>query len=265
MDITSNSPLVKNLIEYGLSDKEAKTYLALLKLEVATVNEIAQVTGINRSSAYVVLGALKEKGLVNISIDKKIQRYVATTPEALLQVAENKARRQREIKEKIDAIVPELKALHKDTKKRPKVLVYEGMNGLANAFGDSLSCREKMVRVFSAAQNLSEPIINYFHKRNELKIAVKGIHPNTDNSKKLIKLSPEFDDSVLIPKDQYCFSADLAIYDNKIGYMSSGNGGWAIIIESKEMSEIMKSVFDLAFSRAKEIGICSNQIKKASI
>src|SRR3989338_5448141 len=114
MSASNNNVLVKQLIEFGLSEKEAKIYLALLELEVATVTEVAETAGINRSSTYVVMEALKKKGLVSTSEDKKIQTYSAVSPEMLLEDAKNKAKRADAIKNNINDIVPELKALHKE-------------------------------------------------------------------------------------------------------------------------------------------------------
>lgn len=59
-----NEVLIRNLTEFGLSDKEARIYLALLELEIATAFDTAKHAGINRSSTYVVLESLKKKGLV---------------------------------------------------------------------------------------------------------------------------------------------------------------------------------------------------------
>ncbi len=85
MSISTNSLIVKQLIEFGLSEKEAKTYLALLELEVATVSEVSKTANINRSSAYVVLESLKKKGLAGISDDKNIRRYIAASPDLLFR------------------------------------------------------------------------------------------------------------------------------------------------------------------------------------
>jgi len=258
MSILSNNILVKNLTEYGLSDKEAKMYLALLGLEVGTVNEAAKVAGVNRSSAYVVLEALKEKGLVSVSGDKKIQHYVATSPEVLLYSAESRAQKQENIKDKIADIVPELKALHKDTKQKPKVQVFEGKQGLNYAFMDSLNIKEKLIRVSSSADGLPGQMADYFRKRVENGIRIKGIHPITKVDRNFYKilrgLSLKSDEAIFIPKEKYNFSANLAIYDNKIAYLSAKNGGGAIIIESEEISSLMKSLFDLAFAEVKRIG-----------
>lgn len=54
MKFPPNNLLIKSLLEYGLTDREAVVYLSLLELEVASANEIAKNAGIKRSSAYVV-------------------------------------------------------------------------------------------------------------------------------------------------------------------------------------------------------------------
>ncbi len=258
MTIPSNNLLVKNLVEYGLSDKEAKMYLALLELEVGTVNEAAKASGVNRSSAYVVLEALKEKGLVSVSHDKKVQHYIATSPEALLYSAESQAQKQETVKNKIADIVPELKALHKDTKQRPKIQVFEGKQGLIVAFEDSLRNKEKLMRVSSSVGNLFKIMPEYFEgyvmKRIQKGVKMLGIHPYDEAAKRLVENSPKLDEAMLIPKEKYSFPADFTVYDNKIGFMSSDKGGWALIIESKEMAEVMKNLFDLAFEEAKRLG-----------
>ena len=64
------------LIKFGLSEKEASVYIALLELEVAVVQEIASAAGINRSSTYVVLEALQKRGLVNTNAGRGIKKYV---------------------------------------------------------------------------------------------------------------------------------------------------------------------------------------------
>jgi sugar-specific transcriptional regulator TrmB len=104
--------LLKQLQNFGLSEKEGKIYLALLELEMATVFEVAKVR-INRSSAYVVLEALKKKGLVGISDDKKVRKYIAASPETLLHSAKTAAQKQEALKDGIESIIPELKALYK--------------------------------------------------------------------------------------------------------------------------------------------------------
>ncbi|MBI3337114.1 MAG: hypothetical protein HY005_00620 [Candidatus Staskawiczbacteria bacterium] len=259
MSLSANNLLIKQLTEFGLSEKEAKVYLALLELEVATVNETAKSANINRSSTYVVIESLKKKGLVSTSEDKKIQRYIAVSPEMLLREAEDKAKKTEDIKNKISNIIPELKALHKDTKHKPRVVVYEGKQGLINAFENTLNNKEKMMRVSSSPGNLekiiSDYLIQYVNKRINLGIKMHGIHPNDKIHRGYIINSPRnFDTYILVPKKKYQFPTDLAIWDDKIGFMSDQNGGISITIQNDIIAEAMKNIFDLAWERAKFIG-----------
>lgn len=251
--------IIKNLVDFGLSEKEAEVYVALLENEAATAQQVASSTKINRSSVYVTLDSLIKIGLVSISNDKNVQRYVATSPDMLIRSVDSKISRQQEVKKGLAQIVPELKGLYGNTAIKPLVKVFEGSEGLIAAFEDTLNSQEKITRVSSRVENLYGIIPNdyfpsYIKKRALKGIRVKGIHPNTNFSKKITGLAPEIHkESVLIPEKKFKFPADFAIYDNKIGYMSSKNGGVAILIEDTEIAEVMKSIFDMAWKEAKRL------------
>ena len=59
--------MLEKLQKFGLSEKEAKIYLALLELGTATVSDIAEKAEINRSNTYVLLNSIAERDLVSIS------------------------------------------------------------------------------------------------------------------------------------------------------------------------------------------------------
>lgn len=259
MSKNNNNLLIKNLVDFGLSEKEASVYISLLELELAGVNDIAKKAGINRSSAYVVLESLKAKGLVGISDDKKVRQYVAATPDALHRVASDLARKQEEVRKNIDSILPELKALHKETKHKPTVIVLEGKEGLIEAFEDTLKSKEKLMRVASSVENLlgivpPEYFQSYVKRRIQKKIKMRGIHPDNEFSRKIMKLGIDVhDESFLIPSEHFTFPSDIAIYDNMIALMSPSDGGISIGIKSKEAADVMKKVFDLAWNEAKRL------------
>ena len=258
MTTQNNDLLIKNLTDFGLSEKEAKIYLALLELEIAPVQDVAKVAGINRSSAYVVLESLKKQGLVSVSDDKKIQQYVASSPETLLSVASDQAKKQIEIREKIGEIVPELKAFYKGTKQKPKVRVFEGKQGLINALSETLMSKEKLIRFSSSAENLlsiiPEYLAEYGQKRYEMGFRLKFLLIDGRAADAITSLLPKGYDAVYIPKDKYPFPADLAIFDDKIGYMSVDKGViTTIIIEDGKISKVMRGLFDLAWEEAGRI------------
>jgi sugar-specific transcriptional regulator TrmB len=253
--------LLKQLIDFGLSEKEAEIYLTLLELEIATVFEIAKHSGINRSSAYVVLEALKKKGLVGTSDDKKVRRYIAASPEALLQTAKTAATQKEQIQIGIESIIPELRNLHKGTRGKPIIKVFEGTSGLIDIFEDSLNSKEKIIRIISSVEKISKLLppdyfFGYVKHRAERGIKMHGIHPANEIARQLRNAGLlKHDKAMFIPKEKYHTPADMALYDNKISYMSPENGGFGVIIESKEMAEVMKSIFDLAWKEAKRLNI----------
>jgi len=257
MSASDNNLLISSLIEFGLSDKEAKIYISLLEFEIATVNQIAKVSGINRSSAYVVLEALKKRGLVSISEDKNVQQYIPTSPNVLLKTAEALANKQEQLRKNIDAIVPDLKALHKGTTQKPVVRVFEGKEGLISLFEDSLTSKEKLLRVTSSFPNLLDVIppnyfADYLRRRIEKKIKMRGIQSKGGPIQDALDAMPKtFDEQILVGDKNFKFPSNIAIYDNKVVYISHQHSGIGVLIESKEMADVMKSIFDLAFTGAK--------------
>ncbi|MBN1968566.1 MAG: hypothetical protein JXR48_06055 [Candidatus Delongbacteria bacterium] len=67
------------LTKVGLTEHEARTYLILLKKDSISASEIAQLTKINRSNVYGVLGGLVLKGLCE-ELPGKVRKFRALNP-----------------------------------------------------------------------------------------------------------------------------------------------------------------------------------------
>ncbi|MDR3642058.1 MAG: helix-turn-helix domain-containing protein [Candidatus Doudnabacteria bacterium] len=209
--------LLKQLANFGLSEKEAKIYLALLELEAATVFEASKQSGINRSSAYVVLEGLKKKGFVGISDDKKVRRYIAASPETLLLAAKQAAKKQEDTKLGIESIIPELKALHKGAKHRPIVKVFEGENGAKDVYWNIFSSTGKDLKTFANPINMFKLISNFIEldkERGRRGIKMFAINAGTKEMIELYKKNKPSKpyEVALIPEKKFKFSSDMGIY-----------------------------------------------------
>ncbi len=71
---------MQKLIELGLSQREARVYLVLLKKSDFTATELAKVSGIPRQKIYDILDGLIKRGVCAERVGK-IKRYKATAPE----------------------------------------------------------------------------------------------------------------------------------------------------------------------------------------
>jgi sugar-specific transcriptional regulator TrmB len=247
--------LSKKLTELGLSDKEAEIYIALLKFETAAVKELVIETGLNRSTIYVVLEQLKKSGFASISNKRGVRTYTPASPERLMEAVREKTRQNILASETLAALIPELTSIHKSTKFKPQVTVFEGVTGLKKAFEDALINKEKVMRVFSSADDIFRSLPDYLpffiQERMKRGIIMYGIHPDDSSAREMMKRMPNNpDDLTFIPSDKFTFPSDFAVYDNVVAFMSH-QPPYSVKIESKEIAEVAKVLIDLARAEAK--------------
>lgn len=246
----------KQLTELGFSPKEAKVYLALLELGPSTATEIARKAKINRTTSYDILETLAGEGLVNLIGETKIQKYAAESPEKVIKFLENKIAKTKEQLNMARALLPQLLSVY-SVKEKPKVKFYEGVEGMQEAFEDTLSAQGEILAYAVGEdifQTLTEKYVrNYFKRRTLKNIAVRVIAPDTPESRAVtVNDAEELRESLLVPKDKFYFSTETNIYNNKI-MIASWREKFAIIIESAEISEAQKKVFELAWEGAKKL------------
>ena len=253
--INTNSPVYKSLINIGFSQKEASVYLALLELGKRTVSPIARKSGINRTTVYDILESLVAKSLVSISGKEPLQEYVAESPDKILKIVEEGiTRKQQEFKE-AQSLVPQLKSMHNVTD-RPKVMFYEGTEGLKQVYEDTLTSHEP-IRAYANVREMHAALPDYFPKyykrRTNHGIKIRAIIPSNEAGKeRASKDKEENRETALVPPDKVYFSPEINIYNNKV-MIASWKEKLGIIIESKEITEAMKSIFELAWAEAKRL------------
>lgn len=259
-----NSVLIKNLIDFGLSEKEARVYVATLELEVATANEIAKKSEVNRSSTYVIIESLEKQGLVSETESKTIKQYATTPPEILLNLAKKMAEKHQEIRKTIESIVPSLETLHKDTKHKPKVFVYEGEENVkALCYKESSSLKSGDIwRVFEDAAEYEKYLPGFIEKdkaeRLSKGIKLHGINPNTKGNQELVRKYKNIlhhGENLLIPVNKFKSSKqsiDFAVYGDEISFASLPQS-FAIVIKHQQIADTLKNIFDLAWKEAKRL------------
>ncbi len=249
------------LIGFGLSEKEARVYLSLLELEMAGVNDISKKANINRSSTYVVIESLKKRGLVSMSPDKKVQKYIAATPEILLQIAEEASDQKIRVKRKIEEILPGLRALHKQTQHKPKVVVYEGEEAVKMSYYSTFDSAE--FRIYKDLSGMTEAVPNNYiendaKKRLENKVKMFLIAPNTAENVKIVNEYAKYgspDKCLLIPKDKFSRSNNnigIGIYNDRVKF-SSSKEKFSIFIINQAITDTLRDLFDLAWAESQKL------------
>lgn len=151
--------IVEKLRQFGLDEKQISLYLSLISLGPAPVRLIADKSGVNRGTAYDIIKALMEMGLVSYyrksHKDTKKQFFVAEPPEKIVSAIEKKISDLGALRESIKGSLPELEALYEKSGSKPVVKYYEGSSGTRLILQDvifAMSVRsEKLYYVYSSA------------------------------------------------------------------------------------------------------------------
>jgi len=247
--------IYENLVKSGLSENESKVFLVLLELGRGTVTEITRKAGLNRTTGYDILDNLVNKRLVSISGKEPKQEYLAESPENIVVLLEQQLNEKKEQLEKIKNVLPEMKSLH-NVSGRPKVRFYEGIQGLKDVYEDTLNSSEP-IRAYASVDDMHTGLPNYFpeyyKRRANNGIAIRAIIPDTPIGRERKSVdAKEKRESALVPKEVFDFSPEINIYDNKV-MIASWKEKLGIIIESAEISDAMKKIYELAWAEAKRL------------
>lgn len=90
LDQTENKALVKGLENFGLSEKEAAVYLALLPRRDIGSSKLVLATGLHKQFVYNALARLEELGLAKHVIQNGRKKFSANTPMRIVSLLEEK-------------------------------------------------------------------------------------------------------------------------------------------------------------------------------
>ncbi len=260
---TESSQLKINLQSFGFSEKESDVYMALLELGRGSVSKISLKAGINRTTGYDILSSLVTKGVVSISGKVPKQEYAAESPEAITTYLKKVAEQTAQNIRKSEDLLPDFDLLYAK-KNRPKIRFYEGTDGLKNVYEDTLTSSEP-IRAYATVDDMHNALPNYFpeyYKRRAGKnISIRAIVPETaTGQERKTHDMEEKREIAFVPADKYYFSPEINIYDNKV-MIASWREKLGIIIESEEIADAMKKIYELAWAESKRLDSQKNTNK----
>ncbi len=240
----------KELERFGLSDKEAKTYLAVLELGSASAQEIAHRAGLKRPTAYFAMEKLSQLGLMSTFQRGKKQYFAAESPERLISLITERKKKTQALEEEMREIVPDLNNLFHLAGEKPRVHFFEGKDGIKAIQNDILKSKAKnieeiypkdeFVKLFSAEERKE-----YITKRKLKKIKIRAIYSSTE---RIALAKDPFVKTKHLASGKFPISADIVIYGDKIAIATYKGKLMGAIIESKEIAETLRLIFNLAWS-----------------
>ena len=173
-----------DLLDFGLTNEEARVYIGILELGGSYVSAIAKKAGVHRVVCYKILEGLVTKGLVNRFTKNNVKHFSVESPEILV-------RRQQEKLAKAEKLLPELLSITNALAYKPKVQYYEGLEGMKNIFEDILTAKgellgytslEDIPKVFPA-----DYLRDWISRKIERRIKTRMLSPHTPASLKYLQ------------------------------------------------------------------------------
>ena len=246
----------------GLKDKEAAVYVACLELGPSPVQQISRKAKVVRATTYVVLESLLERGLVTQYKEGKKTLFSAEPPRQLVRLLEKQEETIAEKKHNLEQLLPELQAIMKSKGERPFVRYFDGLEGLK-------AMRQEMVMYSlpgSVWYNFTPmDYLDAVFGRNELLYVdqrrAKGVKSKTifttkspKLKKEILSLSqPELAERRFITSEYFPSASGMTIFRNRIAIGSFTGRIGGVIVESDEISDMHRRLFDLAWIAAEKL------------
>lgn len=238
--------IIDSLQNLGLSEKEAKVYIALIGMGSASVYAIAKASGLKRPTTYVIIDELVRKGIASEVPRVKKQLYQAKSPEELIAQAEN---RFMMAKQKL----PELRALVKGQESKPRVYFFEGKEGVEQTFTYGLKrmANKEVVGFYAtSSQQVTEMFDNFkifIDGLNENGIKLRGVAPKVEELEHFRNKDIEYGRTFrTIDKIKYSPTVSIEMGDTYVKVQDFDNLQ-SIIIENANITKTLKQIFELVW------------------
>ncbi len=234
----------KTLTSLGLTEGEAKVYLALSELGSSTVGPITKKSRVAYSNIYDILDRLTKKGLISFITKNKTKHFQAASPSNINLYLEKKEKEIQIQKQSLKEIIPNLEKLQ-EIKPSQKAEIFLGKKGLRTAYEKLLKNKTKKdeslffyihKEEFAEESNLFYNSISDIGKKTKSKGICNEDYKNSWFSKKAKYLNIKFTDLPL--------PGNIDIAGDKVLIVSWHDTIFSVLIHSSHLASDLKTYFD---------------------
>lgn len=241
--------LIRILASAGLTDGQAQLYYAGLKLASAPASEYAKKTGFNRITAYNMLEEMVRQGTFTLVKKTRGKWYSPIAPEYLAVDARKNA-------DALQRSLPELRSLQGNRERKPHVRFFEGWEGVRRIYDDTLTAKSEILNFANSAvvrrywptydeEYVAERVKRGVHLRGIAPDDLMGRRVHGEDRKKMREIR-------LVPAKDFDFTNEINVYDSKVAICSFASSPqmFGVIIESREVAETQRQIFEMAWRYA---------------
>jgi sugar-specific transcriptional regulator TrmB len=237
----------------GLTDSEAKVYLALLEIGPTTKGPLVKKAKIASSKTYEIVNRLADKGLVTVFKRDKIINFAAAPPSSIRDYLDEKRQQIDEEETTFKQILPALLDLRKRTEAEVDAEVYRGWKGIKSVYVDIVETlkRGETNYVFGAGpvETRYERFFDWFNKRRHekgIKIKIIFSEDSADDIPGTLN-HPRYDEIRYLPQPT---PSEIIIYSDRTIILVRAEKPLAIVIRGKEVADSFRSYFEVMWTMA---------------
>lgn len=243
--------LEKDLQQIGLSEKEAKVYLASLELGPSTAQTIAAKATVNRPTTYVMIESLIKRGLMSSFQKGKKRFFSASSPRQMgyiIQQEKNELKRKEQI---IEDISKQLSSVIDPKSSMPTVQVFEGIAGIQAAQSDILQTAANELFELTSMDESRQilPLIYENDIRRKIldKYKIKSLYSSKLGS---TEVKHKNVDSRML-SDKQKVACDVIIYGTKVLLISYDGSASCVLLNGQKIATTFKTLFLSLWENAK--------------
>lgn len=248
----------KSLEGLGLTEGEAKVYLALLELGLTTTGALVKKSDVSASKVYVILDRLAKKGLVGHVIKGGVRYFQAAEPKRIVDYLTEQERELAKKKQDVLGLLPQLVLKQKLGAEKRQAEIYEGTKGATNLFKSMIDelKRGDEYYVIGAGYG-SEEIrgLRAFFTKYHAERAKRGIKvyllANSSIKETLVPTAYKKGEVRFLP-EELITNVQITIYKDKSCIILWSKDPIAFLIHNAEIAASFKNYFGFLWKRAQK-------------
>ncbi|MBM3261159.1 TrmB family transcriptional regulator [Candidatus Kaiserbacteria bacterium] len=239
--------MIEQLMQSGLSHKEALVYHASLVLGPSTILRISREAGTQRPTTYAIIEQLIRRGLMRREEIGLKKRFVAENPENLRRVMEQKM-------QNVSQIIPDLTTLFKKSGREHTVRVYEGLSALRTISAEiARTTHIGDIRYFIGGSVGWKEVDPQWHEqylkwRSRTRLDAKLLFQDSERAKLHQSLSRTIGQQVRILPPGTLLQSDILITPRHVVIARMTHPQTAIMIEDQDIVDTYITLFNLLWN-----------------
>lgn len=234
----------------GLTESQAKGYLALIEHGELTPVDLADKTGESRTNGYMICEKLASLGLATKKEGKKVT-YTPTHPSSLEVLAEKRRKVLMRNEQEVKAGLSPLIDLFYKFREEPGARTLQGIEGIKEVFADVIHTGKDVHFLRTEADIATLPdefFVSHQKERARLGISTYALTPLSEHARKAALSGSDEENRMhrtFYPNKSYTAPVEVQIYGDKLAFIAYGETQMATIITSPPIAEAMRQVFRL--------------------